>query len=89
MRQNIKKRQISSQAIPGQIESHLTGGVEESVLFKPFRDLQTKSNFSQTEVKRLQAGAKAIIKSEIRPAFRKLLRSYIVIIESYQRCCEN
>ena len=64
----------SYQAVPGQIESHLTGEVEESVLFKPFKDLQEKSNLSETEVARLQAGAKTIIKSEIRPAFRKLLR---------------
>ena len=63
-----------SQAVPGQIESHLCGEVEESVLFKPFKALQAKSNLSETEVARLQAGAKEIIKSEIRPAFRKLLR---------------
>ena len=62
------------QAVPGQIESHLTGEVEESVLFAPFKDLEAKSNFSNVEVKRLQVDAKEIIKSEIRPAFRKLLR---------------
>ena len=61
-------------AVPGQIESHLTGEVEESVLFAPFKDLEAKSNLSNVEVKRLQDDAKGIIKSEIRPSFRKLLR---------------
>ena len=71
---NYSKNFISPQAVPGQIESHLTGEVEESVLFAPFKDLEAKSNFSKVEVKRLQDDAKGIIKSEIRPAFRKLLR---------------
>ena len=66
--------QESSQAVPGQIESHLTGEVKESVLFKPFRDLEDEIKLSESEVTRLQVAAEAIIKSEIRPAFRKLLR---------------
>jgi len=86
MAKNITAHLASMEAVPGQIESHLTGEVEESVLFKPFRDLQSKRNFSQTEVKRLQAGAKAIIKSEIRPAFKKLLR---FISEEYQPSCRT
>ena len=73
-RSDVGDERYFSQAVPGQIESHLTGEVEDSVLFKPFKNLDEKSNLGQTDVKRLQAGAKETIKSGIRPAFRKLLR---------------
>ena len=62
--------------------------MEESVLFKPFRDLQRESNFSQTEVRRLQAGAKTIIKSEIRPAFEKLLRCACLCVCVWGGVCQ-
>ena len=62
------------QAVPGQIQSHLNGKVEESVLFKPFSKIESKSNFSQNEVDTLKADVKKVIESAIRPAFKKLLR---------------
>ena len=62
------------QAVPGQIQSHLNGNVEESVLFKPFSKIESKSNFSQNEVDTLKADVKKVIESAIRPAFKKLLR---------------
>ena len=52
----------------------MNGKVEESVLFKPFSKIESKSNFTQNEVDTLKADVKKVIESAIRPAFKKLLR---------------
>ena len=83
-----KRKYNYFQAVPLQIQSHLNGEVEESVLFQPFSKIESKSNFmvrfrmknklsqelTSWFVDTLKADVKKVIESAIRPAFKKLLR---------------
>ena len=55
-----------------QIQHQLDGEVEDSPLYKPFLDLAEQEAISEEDSRELEAEAAMVIKTGVRPAFKRL-----------------
>jgi len=71
MKEKMLLPKVVMERVPAQIRKQIVDDPEQSLFFKPFRNIPDAADFSQTDREKLTAAARHAIKNKIVPAYRK------------------